>query len=72
MAAVKFHKHYNCDHHFPGRVKTMGLITDGPFPTTGTDQTSQPPLVGEMRGNSTKLVRWTGSAWVQIAWSSWS
>ena len=38
----------------------------------GTDETAQPPLTGEMRANDTKVVRWTGTAWVQVAFSAWS
>lgn len=71
-SALKTHKHYNCNHDFQGAAMARGFLTHGPFPANGTDETAQPPLTGEMRANDTKVVRWTGTAWVEIAFSAWS
>ena len=64
--------HYNCQHVFPGSVTTRGLVCSGPFPTAADDETDQPPKTGEIRAADDKLVRWTGTAWVESALVTWT
>lgn len=64
--------HYNCNHNFGGSVAARGFISAGPMPADAADVTAQPPKVGEMRADATRVVLWDGSAWATTALGAWA